>query len=164
MRGIRIGQILVEQGLMTQSQVDHVLATQRRSGRPFGDLAERLFGVSPKAVEDAWVKQYAQLTQIDLADLNDIDPATAKLVNRRQAWQFHVIPIGRADGELVLLTDQEHLIRTINFAAATFKEPVFCKTTDTATLRKLLMQIYPVPQHLADFACQNLHTGAPVHA
>ena len=53
MPGIRIGQLLVEQGVLSDVQVQHILTVQKQSGRPFGDLAERLFGISPKCVEDA---------------------------------------------------------------------------------------------------------------
>jgi len=40
--GIQIGQLLVEQGVLTERQVKHVLQVQKMSHRPFGDLAERL--------------------------------------------------------------------------------------------------------------------------
>ena len=52
MAGIPIGQLLVQQGVLTHKQVQHILEVQRLSHRPFGDLAERLYGVSPEAVED----------------------------------------------------------------------------------------------------------------
>jgi hypothetical protein len=154
MRGIRIGQLLVEQGILSSSEVEHILSTQRRSGRPFGDLAERLFGINPRAVEDAWVRQYADLTQVQDLDLLTVDPATTRLLNRRQAWQFHVVPVGRDGEDLVLVTDQAHLIKAMNFASATFKEPFFVKTARTDELRNLLMKVYPVPGHMVDFARQ----------
>src|SRR4051812_40587093 len=40
MPGIRIGQLLVEQGVISDTQVQHILKIQKESGRPFGDLAE----------------------------------------------------------------------------------------------------------------------------
>jgi hypothetical protein len=50
--------------------VKQILEVQRSSHRPFGDLAERLFGVNPRAVEDAWVQQYVSRTgAVDLDDL-----------------------------------------------------------------------------------------------
>jgi hypothetical protein len=156
MRGIRIGQILVEQGLLTQSQADHILAVQKRSGRPFGDLAERLFGLNPKAVEDAWSAQYATIAPQPDLDLVAVDADCTRLLNRRQAWQFHVVPIYREQDELVLITDKDHLIRAINFAAATFKESVYVKIAPTEALRDVLQRIYPVPQHIADYAADKL--------
>ena len=49
MRGIRLGEILVENGLLTPQQVNQVLKQQKRGGRPFGVLAERMFGLDPQA-------------------------------------------------------------------------------------------------------------------
>ena len=60
-KGIQIGQLLIEQGVLTAKQVEHILKVQKMSHRPFGDLAERLFGISPQAVEDAWVQQYLRI-------------------------------------------------------------------------------------------------------
>src|SRR5438132_1417432 len=69
-KGIPIGELLVRQGVLTQRQVAHILTVQKSSHRPFGDLAERLYGVCPKLVEDAWVQQYVQAAGItDLEEL-----------------------------------------------------------------------------------------------
>jgi hypothetical protein len=49
--GIQIGQLLVEQGVLTPKQVRHILEVQKVSHRPFGDLAERIYGVSAEAID-----------------------------------------------------------------------------------------------------------------
>ena len=56
--GLQLGELLIAQGVLTARQVAHVLDVQAVSPRPFGDLAERLFGVDPKLVAGAWVKQF----------------------------------------------------------------------------------------------------------
>ena len=90
--GIQIGELLVEQGVLTEAQVRHILQVQKVSNRPFGDLAERLFGIDPKAVEDAWVEQYLRMAvTVDLDD-QEIDTDCLRLLNRRQAWQFRLLP------------------------------------------------------------------------
>ena len=73
--GIQIGQLLIEQGVLTETQVQHILKVQKMSHRPFGDLAERLYGISPKAVEDAWVEQY--LRTVGVVDLDDVKVDTS---------------------------------------------------------------------------------------
>src|SRR5437773_727996 len=89
-KGIPIGQLLVEQGVLTAEQVAHVLKVQKASHRPFGDLAERLYGIDPQAIEDAWVEQYVRT--VGVIDLNDVtfDADCLRLINRRQAWQFRI--------------------------------------------------------------------------
>ena len=46
---LKLGDLLVQQGVLTVAQRDQVLEAQRLRRRPFGVLAEDLFGVSPAA-------------------------------------------------------------------------------------------------------------------
>src|ERR1700744_5989341 len=112
LKGIPIGQLLIEQGVLTEAQVEHVLKVQKMSHRPFGDLAERLYGINPKAVEDAWVEQY--LRTVGIVDLDDqeIETDCLRLLNRRQAWQFHVLPLNREEQSLQMATSAQDLVRS----------------------------------------------------
>lgn len=150
--GVRLGEILVKQGLLTSAQVTQILQTQKSQGRPFGVLAEQMFDLDPRAVESAWVKQYAELAgPVDPTRL-PIDRSCVKLVNRRQAWQFHLAPVSREGGELVVLTDEKHLAKALRFAASTFKEPTYFRIVSSDDLHDLLMHYYPVPEFLAEYA------------
>ena len=53
---LHLGDLLVRNGVMTARQRDDVLDAQRTRGGPFGALAEEMFGVSPRAVEQAWAE------------------------------------------------------------------------------------------------------------
>jgi hypothetical protein len=151
--GIQIGQLLVEQGVLTETQVQHILKVQKMSHRPFGDLAERLYGISPKAVEDAWVEQY--LRTVGVVDLDDLklDTDCLRLLNRRQAWQFQLLPIHR-DPELNIATTADSLVRSVNFSARSIDEPVHILIAERAQLRDFLMKHYPVPDYLAQYASE----------
>ena len=151
-KGIQIGQLLIEQGVLTSQQVEHILKVQKISHRPFGDLAERLFGISPQAVEDAWVQQYVRM--VGTVDLDNIrfDEQCLRLLNRRQAWQFHMLPMHRSDDHLNIATDKESLVRAVNFSAKKLDEPVFFQLAEREQLRAFLMKHYPVPEHIAQYA------------
>jgi hypothetical protein len=151
--GIQIGQLLVEQGVLTQAQVDHILKVQKVSQRPFGDLAERLYGINPKAVEDAWVEQYLRIVGVSV-DLEDVEIETEclRLLNRRQAWQFHLLPLNRDEEGLRMATSSENLVRSVNFATRTFDEPVHFLIAERKQLREFLMKHFPVPDFIAQFA------------
>jgi hypothetical protein len=151
-KGIQIGQLLIEQGVLTAQQVAHILKVQKISHRPFGDLAERLYGINPRAVEDAWVQQYIRV--VGVVDLDDVEVETEclRLLNRRQAWQFHLLPANRHDSELTLATDAEHLVKSVNFAARKLDEPVHFLIAERKQLREFLMRHYPVPEYLATYA------------
>lgn len=152
MPGIPIGQLLVEQGVLSETQVAHILKVQTASHRPFGDLAERLYGIDPKAIEDAWVQQY--LRTVGIVDLDDqeIDVECLRLLNRRQAWQFRLLPLNRQEQQLQMATSAQDLVRSVNFSARKIDEPVYFQIAERKQLREFLMKHYPVPQFLAQYA------------
>src|ERR1700744_2371309 len=113
--GIQIGQLLIEQGVLSERQVDHILKVQKMSHRPFGDLAERLYGINPRAIEDAWVEQYIRIAGVVDLDQQNIDSEALRVINRRQAWQFHLLPMNRDNENLQLATSAKDLVRAVNF-------------------------------------------------
>ena len=151
-KGIQIGQLLIEQGVLTSTQVEHILRVQKISHRPFGDLAERLFNISPQAVEDAWVQQYMRMVgTIDLDD-QKFDEQCLRLLNRRQAWQFHMLPMNHGPEHLNIATDAESLVRAVNFSAKKLDEPIYFQIAERQQLKEFLMKHYPVPEYIAKFA------------
>jgi hypothetical protein len=151
-KGIPIGQLLIEQGALTEQQVAHILRMQKASHRPFGDLAERLYGISPKAIEDAWVEQYLRVAGTVDLDEAKVDEQCLRLLNRRQAWQFHVLPVNREDQNLNVATSAKDLVRAVNFATRKIDEPVYFQIAERAQLREFLMKHYPVPEFIAQFS------------
>lgn len=152
MAGIQIGELLVEQGVLTRRQVEHILKVQKMSHRPFGDLAERLFGIDPKAVEDAWVEQYLRVAGVVDLEEQRIETECLRMLNRRQAWQFHMLPLNRDRETLSMATTPENLIRSVNFATRSLEEPVHFLIAERQQLRAFLMKHYPVPQFIAQYA------------
>jgi hypothetical protein len=150
--GIQIGQLLVEQGALTEEQVAHILKVQKMSHRPFGDLAERLYGINPKAVEDAWVEQYIRVAGVVDLDEQQLETDCLRLLNRRQAWQFHLLPINRDQNSLNMATSPKDLVRAVNFSGKKFDEPVNFLIAERAQLREFLMKHFPVPEFLAKYA------------
>ncbi len=147
-KGVRIGELLVKQGVLTEEQVEHIVAEQKRLGRPFGDLAEKLFHVSAEAVERAWIDQYLSFgTEINL-DQQEMDLRVLRILNRRQAWQFRVLPLRHDGDELVAATSREHLKRAVNFAWRRIGDPVYFLIAKRPQLEEFLMEHYPWPAAL----------------
>ena len=142
---VRLGQLLVQSGVLSREQVEQVLAEQAVCGEPFGLLCERMFSVDPSAVEDAWAVQYVNLARhVDPLD-ESIDPQARDTVTRRQAWQFRVLPI-RFDGrELMLATTQQHLRRALRFANNVIAVPVYLVLCEPQHLGEALCRHYPLP-------------------
>src|SRR5205085_7712251 len=133
-------------------QVAHILKIQKASHRPFGDLAERLYGINPKAIEDAWVEQYLRVAGVVDLDEQKMDENCLRLLNRRQAWQFHVLPINREDQNLNVATSAKDLVRAVNFSTRKIDEPVYFQIAERTQLREFLMKHYPVPEFIAQFS------------
>lgn len=152
MAGIQIGQLLVEQGVLTELQVQRIVHEQKKTHRPFGDLAERIYGITPKAVEDAWIEQY--LRTVGTVDLEDVefDLECLRVLNRRQAWQFHMLPMYHDQTHLNIATSAENLVRSVNFSARRIDEPVYIQIAEREQLREFLMKHYPVPNFVAQAA------------
>ena len=114
---IRIGDLLVERGTITNQQRDDIIEHQLRRARPFGVLAEELFGVSKRDVESAWSEQYAAMAE-RVDPVNErVDQAAAATVTRRQAWQFGLLPVRFDGGELVVATTPDRLPRALRFTS-----------------------------------------------
>ena len=135
---IRLGDVLVQAGVINADQRDTILDEQRTLGRPFGELAERLFDVSPDAIERAWATQYAMICGLVDPRIEKVEDEAVALVTPRQAWQFHVLPL-RFDGEeVVLCTTQEDLPRALRFASKVMEMPSYLVISEPVALGEAL--------------------------
>ena len=141
---MRLGDLLVKRGVISESQRDSVVEHQRLTGRPFGELAERLFGVSQASVEEAWAEQYAMIARRVDPRTERVDPEVLGLMDRRQAWQFRVLPLRFEADELLVCTTQEHLPRALKFAGWRIRAACFFVLADPMALGAALMRHYPM--------------------
>jgi hypothetical protein len=141
---LRIGELLVAQGVLDESQVERVLEIQRGAPEPFGAICERLFGISPRTIEGAWSEQYARLSRVWSRNDLAFDPAVSDLVTARQAWQFRVVPIRFDDGALMLATTKRHLPRALRFATNVIRYPAFFVILERDDLAAELTERYPM--------------------
>lgn len=141
---MRIGELLVQNGVLTQPQVDRAVAEQQESGEPFGVVCERLFGVHPKVVEGAWAEQYARLVENVNAKLDQVDPAAEQVVTRRQAWQFRSAPLRYENDHLVVATCVPALPRALRFATTHIASPVFFVLVTPEELANHLTKRFPM--------------------
>ncbi|MCC7205013.1 MAG: hypothetical protein IT441_08020 [Phycisphaeraceae bacterium] len=144
---LRIGQILIERGILSEQQVFEILQAQKQRALPFGVLAERMFEVTVESIEDAWVEQYCRFTgAVDLTHA-EFDAQALRLINRRQAWQFEILPIRfEASGELLMAASRHRLARAVTFAAHRLEPVVYFRVAESDQLRDFLQKFYPMPE------------------
>lgn len=146
-KDIRIGQIMIEQGVLNEQQVFEIVQMQRKCGLPFGVLAERLFEVTVESIEEAWVEQYCRFTGFIDLDAQEFDGDALRLINRRQAWQFEMLPVRIEEtGELLMAASRHRLARAVTFAANRLEREVYFRVAQSDQLRKFLRLHYPMPE------------------
>ena len=141
---MRIGEMLVSAGLMTPEQTELVLRRQQSHPEPFGLLAQRMFGIDPRRIEEIWAETTIRLSDVVHPSDEEIDVNTLDLVTRRQAWQFRIVPVRWDDGALVLATTREHLQKALRFATNGIPFPVYFVVADTEALTEGLERHYPM--------------------
>ncbi|MCA3005296.1 MAG: hypothetical protein IOD15_08015 [Phycisphaerales bacterium] len=142
---LRLGEILVKRGVMTTEQVERVLIAQRSRRETFGILAEELFGIDPRVLEEAWAEQYELVTAKVDPRTERTDPTVLKTLSRRQAWQFRMIPL-RYDGrEVMICTSREHLPRALRFAYKHYGPSCYFVLSEPELLIDGLQLLYPLP-------------------
>jgi len=140
---LRLGEILINRGIITPEQCARVLAAQSRTHRPFGVLAEELFDVAPRDLQDAWTQQYEQdVPRVDPRS-EKLDKAAVDLVNRRQAWQFRLLPMRFEEKELLVCSTRAHLPRALSFAYKHVGPQCSFVLSDPDHLGEALQQHYP---------------------
>ena len=95
---IRLGDLLLQQGLLTEEQIKLALAEQKRSGRKLG----RIFVDSGFVTEEAIGKALARQLKCDYVDLRTFnpDPNLIKLLPEVPARRFRVLVLGEKNGVL----------------------------------------------------------------
>src|SRR5688572_29668882 len=88
---LRLGELLVQQGLITTDQLSIALAEQRHNNTPIGRLLVRLGFVTESAIRDIMARTIGQ-ESIDLGQVV-ADPEALKLVNQDFARRNRVLPI-----------------------------------------------------------------------
>lgn len=140
----RMGELLVECGELTEGQLAGILAEQRRSYQPFGQIASKQFGVPIAAVWHAWARQYASFCpRVELSGEPRDCEALAN-VNATSAWNHRLLPLRWHDGDLIMVTCPDRLARALQFVDEHIDAPTLIWLTDSIhALEDALRIAYP---------------------
>ena len=95
---IRLGDLLIQQGLLTEEQLKFALDEQKRSGRKLGRIVVESAFVTEEAISQALARQL-QATYVDLKLFNP-RPDLISLLPEAQARRFRAVVLDEADGRL----------------------------------------------------------------
>ena len=104
------------------------------------------------ALEDAGHEVLGATDTKSALDALEVAPApeAVALIDRRQAWQFAVVPLRLDDGELTLCTSVEYLPRAMRFAGWRLGERVSFVLAEREDLGRALETAYPMGAEAED--------------
>jgi len=100
----RIGTLLVERGVLDESQVQRILEAQEVRHQPFGKVAHEMFGVDESAIWEAWAEQVGPTCKPVELEHEPSDPEALAIVSVEEAWRLRILPLRREGGNLVVAT------------------------------------------------------------
>ncbi|OQB15549.1 MAG: Type II secretion system protein E [Firmicutes bacterium ADurb.Bin193] len=97
---VRIGELLIADGLITKEQLKEVLEIQKKTGKRIGEIVTDMKMVSQddflRVLEKKFGIRYVDLKKIE------VDPQIVKLVSETIARRYDLIPIGIENGKLIV--------------------------------------------------------------
>ena len=109
---VRIGELLVREGVLTEEQLDRSLAEQKSSGQKLGEMLLEQGLVAPSQL----VQLLARSLGVRGVQLRHglIDPAVFKLVGAEEAERLLGVPMSRVHNELTVAMAEPQSLPTLN--------------------------------------------------
>jgi type IV pilus assembly protein PilB len=134
----KLGQILVEEGLISPADLEQALLQQSRDDQPLGRILISLGLVRESDLVAALAKQIG-FRFVDLSDYT-IDGSAAALISEQVARRYRALPIGHEDNKLIVaMADPANLFALDDIRTLTGREvqPVVATASDIdAAIRK----------------------------
>ncbi|PYN86901.1 MAG: hypothetical protein DMD87_16335 [Candidatus Rokuibacteriota bacterium] len=140
-RRSKLGELLVKSKAITSSQLEMALTEQRRSKQTLGEVVVRLKLVTEEQMRRALCQQL----HINFFDLDSIvlDRSLRGLINPRFARKRLVVPIARVGQTLVVAMDDPTRLAVIDDLKTSTGLEIEVITSTTASIRRGLDQMYP---------------------
>ncbi len=97
----KLGDILIESGILTQEQLEKALEQHQITGHKLGDTIVEMGFVSDVELMKA-LEYQCRIPYIDMSGL-DIDPSAPGLISEENAKKYCAIPVGYENGQLVVV-------------------------------------------------------------
>ena len=127
----QLGEVLLDEGLITQEQLGTALAEQQRLGRSLGRVLIDLGLIREPDLVSALARKIG-LNFVDLTEFH-IDPSAASLIPEQVARRYRALPIGYEDSMLVVaMSDPANVFALDDIRTITGKQvkPVVATASD----------------------------------
>jgi MSHA biogenesis protein MshE len=149
-RRIRLGEVLVQHGAITEEQLQSALAEQRRSGRKLGRVLADLGLMSESSLHD-FLSKHLQVPFVDLKQAR-VDREVVKLLPEPLARRYRaIVLLHDARGLLVGMADPSD-IHAYDELQAKLKQPIRLALVGEADFLKTLDAVYRQTDEIASLA------------
>jgi MSHA biogenesis protein MshE len=147
---VRVGELLLHYKLITEEQLQHALAEQKRTGRKLGRVLTDLGYISEQAFHEV-LARYLKLPFVDVRNLQLV-PAIVRLLPEVHARRFRALVLqDDAHGLLVGMADPTDLVAHDELAAR-LKRPLRLALVKDADLMKVMDAVYRRTDEIASIA------------
>ena len=147
---IRLGELLLEQKLITEEQLQQALAEQKRTGRKLGRVLTDLHFVREEQLNQV-LAQSLQIPFIDVRQLT-LDPKVVRLLPEAQARRFRALVLqSDARGLLVGMADPTDLV-AYDELANRLKQPLRVALVNESDLLRTVDVVYRRTDEIASIA------------
>ena len=157
----QLGQILLEQGLLTQEQLDRALEEHRNTPKSLGRVLIDLGYIRERDLVAALAEQVG-LEFVDLTEYH-IDAAATALVPETVSRRYRALPIGERDGKLlVAMSDPANVYALDDIRSITGRDvqPVVATANDVEQAIQKFSGMEDQVEALATEAAEGLDTEA----
>lgn len=137
-----IGHILIEQGVLTPSQVDRALQVQAEREAPLGRIVEQLFGIERITIIEALAEQIVMRAPDASLATETFDPQCLRMIAANEAWDNLILPIRWEDGELLCATAVETLPGSIELLQQKLDCPFHFAIAEMRPLEEFIACLY----------------------
>ncbi len=159
-----IGEIFIEKGSITPTQVVEALQLQKEEGGSIGDILVRLKHLKEETLLEAFSEQW-KIPYFSQLDINEIDPTLIQLVPLSFAKRHQFLPIKRAGKHILCATAKPLNLTAIDDFQLLLKAPISLSIAPSTEIMRCIHQVYELATErpedaMSDFSGENLSTLA----
>ena len=139
---MRLGMLLIEDGLLTDAQLMQALEIQKVEGKRLGEILMAHLGLSETEIARTLSRQI-QLPLLVPLPLEDIDPEVAWTITAGLARNRGCLPLKHGRGAVVVAMADPLDLRTLNELETTFGKTVHPVITTPTALETAISQLWP---------------------
>lgn len=150
MKRIRLGELLLQEGLIDQETLDKAIELQKKTGDKFGRILIGMVGIKEENV----LRLIADQLKIPYINLNnyELDTNLTLLLPETYARRYRALVIGQEDGSLIVGMADPQDINAFDAVSKILKRSIKMALISEAALLKIIDRVYRRTQEIAHFA------------